>query len=66
MKKKIKRTFYKDKWNSQKVWEVAVLSGGLYLRQYVCGRQQGKGLRTTKKFIESIGIFGFEQVAKEW
>lgn len=38
------------------------LSGGYYLRQYVSGRQIGKGLRTTKKFISDIGIFGFEEV----
>lgn len=58
----IRRTFFKDRYNGNKVWEVAKLSGGYYLRQYICGRQQGKGLRTTKKFIQSIGIFEFEQI----
>ncbi len=58
----VKRTFYRDRWNNRKVWEVARLVGGYYLRQYVDGAQQGKGLRTTKRFIESIGIFEFERV----
>lgn len=65
MKNRIKRTFYKDKWNSQKVWEVTKLSGGFYLRQYICGEQWGKGLKTTKRFIQSLGIFDFEQVTEK-
>lgn len=56
------RTFYQDRWNKNKVWEVAQLVGGYYLRQYVCGQQWGSGLRTTKKFIKSLGILEFEQV----
>lgn len=58
----VKRTFYQDQWNSNKVWEVAQLAGGYYLRQYICGQQAGKGLRTTKKFIQEIGIFEFKTV----
>lgn len=59
----VKRTFYKDRWNDKKVWEVAELVGGYYLRQYICGQQVSAGLRTTKKFIRDIGIFDFEQVS---
>lgn len=58
----VKRTYYRDRWNKNKVWEVAHMVGGYYLRQYICGKQWGTGLRTTKKFIKSIGIFDFEQV----
>lgn len=58
----VERAFYRDKWNSNKVWEVAKLVGGYYLRQYICGQQIGKGLRTTKKFIQSIGIFEFGKI----
>ena len=61
MKNDTKRMFYKDKWNTNKVWEVVELIGGYYLRQYVCGKQWGKGIKTTKKFIKNIGIFDFEQ-----
>ena len=39
----VKRIFYQDRWNENKVWEVAQLVGGYYLRQYVCGKQWGKG-----------------------
>lgn len=58
----LRRVYYKDRYNENKLWEVTKLSGGYYLRQYVSGRQIGKGLRTTKKFISDIGIFGFEEV----
>lgn len=44
------RTYYRDRYNSDKIWEVVKLNGGYYLRQYICGRQTGRGLRTTKKF----------------
>lgn len=65
MKKEIKRTFYRDAWNKNKVWEVVELSGGYYLRQYINGKQFGRGLRTTKKHIQKIGIFDFEKVQDE-
>ena len=58
----VKRSFYKDKYNSSKIWEVVKMCGGYYLRQYICGRKLGRGTRTTKKFIQSIGIFEFEQI----
>ena len=58
----VSRTFYRDKWNRNKVWEVAKLAGGYYLRQYISGDQVNRGLRTTKAFIQSIGIFDFEKV----
>ena len=61
MKNDTKRMFYKDKWNPNKVWEVVELIGGYYLRQSVCGKPWGKGIKTTKKFIKNIGIFDFEQ-----
>lgn len=61
----IKRTFYQDKWNENKVWEVVAMVGGYYLRQYICGQQLGRGLKTTKAFIKSLGIFEFEIVGTE-
>ena len=30
--------------------------GGYYLRQYISGRQHGRGIRTTKNYLEQIGI----------
>lgn len=56
----LQRTYYKDRYNENKVWEEIKLNGGYYLRQYVYDRQIGRGLRTTKNFISDIGIFGFE------
>ena len=58
----VQRTFSQDRWNKNKVWEVVQLVGGYYLRQYVCGQQWGRGLRTTKEFIKSLGILEFEQI----
>ena len=58
----VQRTFYQDGWNKNKVWEVAKLARGYYLRQYICGKQWGRGVLTTKKFIQSIGIFELERV----
>ena len=56
------RTFYQDRWNENKVWEVVKMVGGYYLRQYVCGQQINRGVRTTKQFIKSLGIFEFEVI----
>lgn len=58
----MRREYYKDTWNSDKVWEVTYLVGGFYLRQIVSGRQFGRGLRTTKSFIRSIGIFDMQRL----
>ncbi len=57
------RKFYQDRWNPNKVWEVVKLVGGYYLRQYVSGNQVGRGVKTSKRFIQSIGVFDFEEVA---
>ena len=36
--------------------------GEEYLRQYISGQQVGRGMKTSKKFIKSIGVFEFEEV----
>lgn len=53
----MKRKIYQDPYNSIKTWEVTKLSGGYYLRQFIKGKQYGRGSRTTKKWLEQIGIF---------
>lgn len=58
----IRRDFYKDTYNGNKVWEVATLSGGYYLRQYICGKQFGRGVRTTKRKLKEIGILQMEKL----
>lgn len=60
----LQRTYYRDRYNSDKIWEVVKLNGGYYLRQYICGRQTGRWLRTTEKFIRSLGILNFEIITK--
>lgn len=59
----VKREWYRDRYNSKKTWEVVKMVGGYYLRQYINGQQVNIGLRTTKAFIASIGIFEFERIA---
>ena len=58
----LQRTYYRDRWNEKKVWEVVKLVGGYYLRQYISGQQVGSGLNPPNKFIKSIGVFEFEEV----
>ena len=59
----VKREWYRDRYNSKKTWEVVKMVGAYYLRQYIDGQQVNTGLRTTKSFIASIGIFEFERIA---
>lgn len=54
----LQRTYYRDRWNEKKVWEVVKLVGGYY----ISGQQVGRGMKTSKKFIKSIGVFEFEEV----
>lgn len=58
----MQRFFYQDKYNNHKIWEVVKLSGGYYLKQYINGKQFGRGIRTTKKYIQKIGIFEFKPI----
>lgn len=58
----MERKFYRDRWNPDKTWEVVKMHGGYYLRQHIKGKRFGSGIRTTKRFIKSIGIFDFEEV----
>lgn len=53
----LQRNYYRDRWNEKKVWEVVKLVGGYYLRQYISGQQVGRGMKTSKKFIKSIGVY---------
>ena len=32
------------------------MSHGFYLKQFICNKQFGRGLRTTREYIQSIGI----------
>ena len=58
----MKRTYYLDKYNDKKIWEVTELSHGIYLRQYIAGRQFGRGVRTNKTKLKDIGIIEMEVI----
>ena len=59
---KIEEMFASGKNVEVKWKDVVKLVGGFYLRQYIDGKQQGRGLRITKEFIKSIGILDFQEV----
>ena len=59
----VKREWYRDRYNSKKTWGGREDGRRYYLRQYINGQQVNTGLRTTKAFIASIGIFEFERIA---
>ena len=54
------KTIYQDKYNNQKTWEVTTMSHSFYLKQFICNKQFGKGLKTTKKYLKSIGILNMK------
>lgn len=56
----MKRTKYQDPYNPLKVWEVSQLKGGFYLKQFIAGKQFGRGKRTTKTWLEKMGILEYE------
>lgn len=58
----MKRTYYLDKYNNKKIWEVTELSHGIYLRQYIGGRKFGRGVRTNKAKLKDIGITEMEVI----
>lgn len=59
-----KRTYYKDAYNEMKVWEVVELKGGYYLRQYINGKQFGRGIRITKAYLHNTGILEFDCIGQ--
>ena len=48
------KTIYQDKYNPNKTWEVTSMSHGFYLKQFICNKQFGRGLRTTREYIKSM------------
>lgn len=51
------RRFFKDLFNEDKVWEVVRLSGdNYYVRQYIKGKQFGRGCRMRKQMINEVGM----------
>lgn len=58
----MKRTYYLDKYNNKKIWEVTELSHGIYLRQYISERKFGRGVRTNKAKLKDIGIIEMEVI----
>lgn len=51
-----------DKYNNKKTWEIAFISHGYYLRQYICGQQYGRGARVSLRWCKSIGLFDMKPI----
>ena len=58
------KTLYQDKYNPQKTWEVTSNSHGFYLRQFICNKQFGKALKTTREYIKSIGVLDMKVITR--
>lgn len=58
----VERIFYQDPFNLRKKWEIVKLKGGYYLRQYICGKQFGRGVRVSKRRLNDLGILKYEKV----
>ena len=56
------RNYYKDRYNPSKVWEVTKLKGGYYLKQYIKGKQMGRGVKTSKSYLNQVGILEFDKI----
>ena len=59
------RTLYQDRYNPKKTWEVTSISHGFYLRQYICDKQFGRGLKTSREYLKNIGILDMPILARE-
>lgn len=59
----VQKHLYQDKYNTKKTWIVCYMKGAMYLKQFIDGKQFGKGLRCTKAQIKQIGIFDFKRIA---
>ena len=59
----MKRLLIQDKYNSDKTWEINHISHGFYLKQYIKGKQFGKGVRTTKKWLKEIGLLDMKVIS---
>ena len=59
---KVKNSIYQDTYNPVKTWQVCYMNNGFYLKQFINNVQFGSGLRCSKKYIESLGIFTFKQI----
>jgi hypothetical protein len=53
----MKRILIQDIYNSKKTWEVSYISHGIYLKQFICGKQFNRGSRVSKRWIKDIGLF---------
>lgn len=54
--------YYKDKYNPSKAWGVTKLKGGYYLKQYIKGKQMGRGVKTSKSYLNQVGILEFDKI----
>ena len=51
------RVYYQDKYNKDKVWEITKQSGGnYYVKQFIKGKQFGKGTRMSKSDVDDLGL----------
>lgn len=59
----MKRVLIQDKYNKAKSWEIAYISHGYYLREYIHGHQYGRGCRVTLSWLKSLGLFDMQPIS---
>lgn len=58
----VTKVMYQDGYNPKKTWQVCHLKGGFYLKQFIGGIQFGRGLRCSKKYLQSLGVLDFKKL----
>lgn len=59
----MKRVLVQDKYNKAKTWEIAYLSHGYYLREYINRKQYGRGSRVTMSWLKALGLFDMQPIS---
>lgn len=56
----MKRVLIQDKYNKAKSWEIAYLSHGYYLREYI---NRKRGSRVTMSWLKALGLFDMQPIS---
>jgi hypothetical protein len=60
MKNNFKKVLIQDKYNHKKTWEINYISHGLYLKQFIYGKQYGRGCRVSMKWLKELGLLDMQ------
>ena len=58
----MERKRYQDLYNDKKIWEVTNLKDGIYLKQFIAGKQFRRGMRVAKQKLKELGIGKMKEI----